>query len=149
MNDRLIPNDKISELPLETKLLVHCINDPEDDVWLVCTLAKQKDGDCLYLYDVKTRLNLTYLVDLDGFCNIYEYNEEDAKKHVEDSKKYVKEIQKQKSSSKSPRFVFDKEWMAIMDTQKNRIVCLIDTERPGLLESKLNELLNLANREAD
>jgi hypothetical protein len=138
---KLIPGNKVKNLPLGTKVLVH-IPDPEQDCWTICVLKKNENDDYLYLFDIVINANVTDLDDLDDFCTVYEYNEEDAKRLVGD----IPEKQPEEQSPKKPRYVFDKDWMAIFDTEKNHIVCLVDTRRPDLLESKLKELLDLANR---
>ena len=42
-------------------------------------------------------------------------------------------------------YKLDMEQMTIEDTEKNQMVCLVDTKRPDLFEKKVNEMLDKAN----
>lgn len=134
-HSRHIPNEEVQDLPLGTRLLVHCLDEPGG--WLECILKMHDRG--LYLYDVATDGNLTDVEDLDRFCEIYEYNAEDAKRLIKIN------YQVEADPRKNVRYVFDKEEMVIWDVEKNHIVCLVDTKRPDLMDKKVGELISLAN----
>lgn len=137
INGRLIPNKDLCNLPLDTKVLVHCF---DEDYWVVCEVKQNDLG--LYLHDIATNSNLTEIdpAELDEFCRVYEYNHNDAMKLLEGKADSTVEVKAE------TRYIFDKDNMAILDTAKNCIVCLIETKRPDVLETKLSELLTLANR---
>lgn len=137
MKGNLIPNYKIADLPIGTRLLVNCIDDPKEDCWLVCTLEQWPDGS-LYLKDASCDGSFTDLTDLDGFMLAYEYHSEDADRLVE--KYETEDVEKI-----SPRYIFDSDYKVILDTLNNCFVCLVGTKRPDLLKAKLGELLDLAN----
>jgi len=132
MNGQQIPNDSLKDLPIGTELLILCI---DEDYWFSCTLERNEHG--LYLSDNQANDSIvTYLDDID-FLEAYEFDAEDARI-------LIKEHVRAKESK--PRYVFDGEQMVIWDTVKNHVVCLVDTRRPDLLEGKISELLELANR---
>ncbi|MEN6350775.1 MAG: hypothetical protein ABFD08_15445 [Syntrophomonas sp.] len=142
MNGRIIPNIDLINLPIGTKLLVQCVDhtDHSEDCWLVCSLLQDKDDGYLFLNDDWCSGRFINLDDDFNGITIYEYTEEDAKR-------LVKELEAKPQMETVARYIFDKDHMVILDTVNNCIVCLVDTKRPDLLERKLGELLELANRQ--
>lgn len=143
MNGRLIPHEEVKVLPIGTKTLLHLTNDPTDDFWAVCTIADLEG--VLVFKDLCHSIGcLMRMEELDKYCEVYEYDEKDAIKHVEEE--YRTPAGSKKTEPEQPRYILDKDHMVILDTKKNCIVCLVDTRRPDLFDKKMSELLELANR---